>query len=139
MPWPRPSSNSSTTWRAPSMRTPPCMTSCVSCSCRITMSLLRKESCRRRICPSRFPRPAWGRPDDAKAVVNRLLSDGEPFLVLADFAAYALAQDQVDALYASEDEWSHKAIVNCLNMGYFSSDRSIREYADRIWAVKPVI
>jgi starch phosphorylase len=80
-----------------------------------------------------------GRPDDAKPVVNRLLSDGEPFLVLADFAAYTLAQDQVDALYASEDEWSHKAIVNCLNMGYFSSDRSIREYADRIWAVKPVM
>jgi starch phosphorylase len=80
-----------------------------------------------------------GRPDDAKPVVNRLLSDGEPFLVLADFAAYALAQDQVDALYALEDEWSRKAIVNCLNMGYFSSDRSIREYADRIWAVKPVM
>jgi starch phosphorylase len=80
-----------------------------------------------------------GRPDDAKPVVNRLLSDGEPFLVLADFAAYALAQDQVDALYRREDEWSHKAIINCLNMGYFSSDRSIREYADRIWAVKPVM
>jgi starch phosphorylase len=80
-----------------------------------------------------------GRPDDAKPVVNRLLSDGEPFLVLADFAAYALAQDQVDALYVREDEWSRKAIVNCLNMGYFSSDRSIREYADRIWAVKPVM
>jgi starch phosphorylase len=80
-----------------------------------------------------------GRPDDAKPVVDRLLSDGEPFLVLADFAAYALAQDQVDALYVLEDEWSRKAIVNCLNMGYFSSDRSIREYADRIWAVKPVM
>jgi starch phosphorylase len=80
-----------------------------------------------------------GRPDDAKPVVNRLLSDGEPFLVLADFAAYARAQEQVDALYVLEDEWSRKAIVNCLNMGYFSSDRSIREYADRIWAVKPVM
>ena len=80
-----------------------------------------------------------GRPDDARPVVNRLLSDGEPFLVLADFAAYARAQDQVDALYVLEDEWSHRAIVNCLNMGYFSSDRSIREYADRIWAVKPVM
>jgi starch phosphorylase len=80
-----------------------------------------------------------GRPDDAKPIVSRLLSDGEPFLVLADFAAYALAQDQVDALYVLEDEWSQKAIVNCLNMGYFSSDRSIREYADRIWAVKPVV
>jgi glycogen phosphorylase len=80
-----------------------------------------------------------GCPDDAKPVINRLLSDGEPFLVLADFAAYVLAQDQVDALYVREDEWSHKAVVNCLNMGYFSSDRSIREYADRIWAVKPVM
>jgi glycogen phosphorylase len=80
-----------------------------------------------------------GRPDDAKPVVNRLLSDGEPFLVLADFAAYAQAQDHVDALYLLEDEWSRKAIVNCLSMGYFSSDRSIREYADRIWAVKPVM
>ena len=80
-----------------------------------------------------------GRPHDAQPVVDRLLSDGEPFLVLADFAAYARAQDHVDALFVREDEWSHKAIINCLNMGYFSSDRSIREYADRIWAVKPVI
>jgi len=80
-----------------------------------------------------------GRPDDAKPVIDRLLSEGEPFLVLADFAAYARAQDQLDALYVQEDEWSRKAVLNCVNMGYFSSDRSIREYADRIWAVKPVI
>jgi glycogen phosphorylase len=80
-----------------------------------------------------------GRPDDAKPVVDRLLSDGEPYLVLADFAAYALAQDRVDQLYVLEDEWSRKAILNCLNMGYFSSDRSVREYADRIWSVKPVM
>jgi starch phosphorylase len=75
----------------------------------------------------------------AHAVVARLCGDGEPFLVLADFAAYAKAQDEVDALYARADEWSHRAVINCLNMGYFSSDRSVREYADLIWAVKPVI
>jgi starch phosphorylase len=79
------------------------------------------------------------RPDDAKPVIERLRGDGEPFLVLADFAAYAAAQDQADALYAAEDEWSRKAVINCLNMGYFSSDRSVREYADRIWSVRPVI
>ncbi|MGO9948373.1 MAG: glycogen/starch/alpha-glucan phosphorylase [Steroidobacteraceae bacterium] len=78
-------------------------------------------------------------PEDAKQVVDRLQSDGEPFLVIADFAAYARAQDQVDALYADSDQWTRKAVINCLNMGYFSSDRSVREYADRIWAVKPVI
>ncbi len=76
---------------------------------------------------------------DAGALVDRLCSDGEAFLVLADFAAYAKAQDEVDALYAQQDEWNHRAVINCLNMGYFSSDRSIREYADRIWSVKPVI
>jgi starch phosphorylase len=80
-----------------------------------------------------------GRPDDAKPVVQRLLAEGEPFLVLADFADYAAAQERVDALYARPDEWSHKAIINCLNMGYFSSDRSVREYADLIWAVRPVL
>ncbi len=80
-----------------------------------------------------------GRPDDAKPVVKRLLSEGEPFLVLADFADYAAAQAQVDALYARPEEWSRKAAVNCLNMGYFSSDRSVHEYADRIWAVRPVL
>ncbi len=78
-------------------------------------------------------------PEDAKQVVDRLQSDDEPFLVIADFAAYARAQDQVDALYADSDQWTRKAVINCLNMGYFSSDRSVREYADRIWAVKPVI
>jgi starch phosphorylase len=45
----------------------------------------------------------------------------------------------VDALYALPEDWSRRAAVNCLNMGYFSSDRSIREYADRIWDVRPVL
>jgi glycogen phosphorylase len=45
----------------------------------------------------------------------------------------------VDALYAEKELWSRKAVINCFSMGYFSSDRSIREYADRIWGVRPVI
>ncbi|HUX74586.1 MAG TPA: glycogen/starch/alpha-glucan phosphorylase [Steroidobacteraceae bacterium] len=80
-----------------------------------------------------------GGADAAKLVVERLLADGEPYLVLADFAAYSSAQERVDALYAQEDAWSEKAAVNCLSMGYFSSDRSVREYADWIWGVRPVI
>jgi starch phosphorylase len=81
-------------------------------------------------------------PDDAdaaKPVVNRLLGDGEPFLVLADFAAYAAAQERVDALFRLPDDWSRRAAINTLSMGTFSSDRSIREYADSIWDVRPVI
>jgi len=78
-------------------------------------------------------------PEDSRVVVRRLLAEGEPFLVLADYRAYAAAQDSVDALYQRPDEWSRRAAINCLNMGYFSSDRSVREYAERIWDVKPVI
>jgi starch phosphorylase len=76
---------------------------------------------------------------DGKPVVDRLLSEGEPFFVLADFAAYAAAQDAVDALYRHPDEWYRKAVLNTLSMGIFSSDRSIREYAQRIWRIKPVM
>ncbi len=76
---------------------------------------------------------------DGKPVVDRLLSEGEPFFVLADFEAYAAAQDAVDELYRSPDEWYRKAVLNTLSMGIFSSDRSIREYAQRIWRIKPVM
>jgi starch phosphorylase len=81
-------------------------------------------------------------PDDtdaAKPVVNRLLGDGEPFLVLADFEAYESAQARVDLLFRQADEWSRRASINSISMGPFSSDRSIREYADRIWNLRPVI
>jgi starch phosphorylase len=78
-------------------------------------------------------------PMSGQLIVSRLLEEREPYFVLADFAAYARAQDAVDELYQQEDAWSRKAVINSLSMGYFSSDRSIREYADRIWSVRPVI
>jgi len=75
----------------------------------------------------------------ARMIVDRLVSDGEPFLVLADFAAYAAAQDRVDALYRTPEEWSRRAVLNTVGMGPFSSDRSVREYADKIWNIRSVI
>jgi starch phosphorylase len=76
---------------------------------------------------------------DSQFVIDRLLSDGEHFLVLADFESYVAAQEQVDALFRTHDEWTRKSVINALSMGPFSSDRSIREYADKIWGIKPVI
>ena len=76
---------------------------------------------------------------DSKVVSDRLLSHGEHFMVLADFNEYMAAQARVDELFLSTEEWTRKSVINALSMGPFSSDRSIREYADNIWAIKPVI
>jgi starch phosphorylase len=75
----------------------------------------------------------------SRTVADRLTSDGEPFLVLADFAAYCAAQDRVDALYRTPEEWSRRAVLNTVGMGPFSSDRSVREYAERIWNIRSVM
>jgi len=76
---------------------------------------------------------------DSESVAARLLSDGEHFLVLQDAPSYLVAQSKVDELYVDQDAWSRKAVINSLSMGPFSSDRSIREYADGIWKIKPVL
>ncbi|NAI05518.1 hypothetical protein GUI26_35625 [Escherichia coli] len=47
-------------------------------------------------------------------------------------------QDKVDELYELQEEWTAKAMLNIANMGYFSSDRTIKEYADHIWHIDPV-
>ena len=67
-------------------------------------------------------------------LVNSLYND-DRFLVVADFAAYEQAQRQVDAIWSDTARWTKMAMRNTANVGWFSSDRTIREYADEIWQV----
>ena len=55
------------------------------------------------------------------------------FMTLADFSAYMDIQSEIEALYADELEWNRKALLNTASSGWFSSDRTIREYRDEIW------
>ena len=63
------------------------------------------------------------------------LYNSDWFMVAADFAAYWSAQRSVDGMWSDSSDWTRRAIINTANMGWFSSDRTIRQYADEIWKV----
>jgi len=72
-----------------------------------------------------------------KPFVDSLLSRDE-YLVFADYASYIEAQEKVNQAYRNPERWARMSILNVARMGKFSSDRSIREYSERIWKVEPV-
>ena len=80
-------------------------------------------------------------PDDKgrfQGIYDALVTWGDHYLLLADYASYIATQDEVDALYRQPDAWTRKAILNVAGMGGFSSDRAIGEYADQIWEAQPI-
>ena len=79
-----------------------------------------------------------GEPSLFAPIVDALLRQGDYFLVLADYRDYVDTQGKVDQLFGSTDEWTRKTILNCANMGKFSSDRAVLEYASEIWGVQPL-
>ncbi|CNL96065.1 glycogen phosphorylase [Yersinia kristensenii] len=72
------------------------------------------------------------------SLFDSLVNLGDHYQLLADYRSYVDTQEQVDTLYRHPDEWTRKTLLNIAHMGYFSSDRTIEEYADDIWHIKPI-
>ena len=73
-----------------------------------------------------------------KGILDSLFRDNERFMVFADYRSYIDCQARVDRTYMDPEAWSRRSILNTARMGYFSSDRTIMEYANDIWRVQPL-
>jgi len=74
-----------------------------------------------------------------RPLIQALLSEGDRYMLLADFQDYIQAQERVDSAYTDRQGWVRKSIINVARAGKFSSDRTIREYASEIWHVEPCL
>jgi starch phosphorylase len=77
-----------------------------------------------------------GDPELFRPIVENLLN-ADPFLLLADYQAYIETQERVSALWRDQSAWTRTSILNTARMGKFSSDRSIRDYCQRVWTIQP--
>lgn len=66
-----------------------------------------------------------------------LIEGNDPFLVFPDYTPYVATQGKVDRMFKDKDQWAKSAILNTARVGKFSSDRTIREYAEQIWNLPP--
>ncbi|MBP0000896.1 MAG: glycogen/starch/alpha-glucan phosphorylase [Cyanobacteria bacterium SID2] len=74
--------------------------------------------------------------DRFKPIVDDLMY-GDPYMLFADYESYIECQEQVSQAYRDVDRWTRMSILNAARMGKFSSDRTIREYCEQIWGVRP--
>ena len=79
-------------------------------------------------------------PELFRDIYNSLLGSNrsDEYFVLKDFASYVEAQERLERTYRDKDGWARMAVLNTAKSGKFSSDRTIREYADEIWNLKPL-
>jgi starch phosphorylase len=80
-----------------------------------------------------------GEPGLFSPIIQSLLDHGDYYMLLADYRPYLSAQEEVDWMFSNSKEWIRRSILNTARMSKFSSDRSILEYASKIWKVDALV
>ncbi|AIM15999.1 glycogen/starch/alpha-glucan phosphorylase [Neobacillus sedimentimangrovi] len=76
--------------------------------------------------------------NEFEPIFDSLLEENDQYFVLKDFASYAETQRKIEEAFKDQISWQKKCLVNIAHAGYFSSDRTIKEYAKDIWDIHPV-
>ena len=79
-----------------------------------------------------------GNNDDFRPIYDELMMKNDEYLVLADFDSYVKAQEEVSRRYEDRSAWAKSCLINIAKSAYFSSDRTIKQYGEEIWGIKPV-
>ncbi|PAE34245.1 glycogen/starch/alpha-glucan phosphorylase [Bacillus sp. 7884-1] len=76
--------------------------------------------------------------NEFEPIFDSLLEENDQYFVLKDFASYADTQKRIGETFRNQKIWQKKCLINIAQAGYFSSDRTIQEYAEDIWGIKPL-
>lgn len=76
--------------------------------------------------------------DRYRLIFDEIMNRGDQYLVLKDFDSYVQAQEKIASLYQDKNRWAQMCLMNIANSSYFSSDRTIEQYATEIWHLKKV-
>ena len=79
-----------------------------------------------------------GNPDDFQVIYDEIMKKNDEYLVLADFDSYVKAHEQIEQKYRDRSGWARSCLINIAQSAYFSSDRTIRQYAGEIWEIQPL-
>ncbi|WP_462411223.1 glycogen/starch/alpha-glucan phosphorylase [Neobacillus sp. Marseille-QA0830] len=77
--------------------------------------------------------------NEYEPIVDSLLEENDQYFVLKDFASYTNTQQKIGSCYLDQINWQRKSLINIAHAGYFSSDRTIKEYASDIWGIHPLL
>ncbi len=90
------------------------------------------------VMDSLFSGPWTKKPDEFQMIFDEIMRNNDTYFILKDLPAYISAMEKIDELYKDKEKWASMMIVNVGQSGYFTSDRTIRDYVKDIWHLDPI-